>query len=132
MSKNFDFVPNFQKMSILVEFSKKFRFWSKFSINSCFFRKFSILVKFWQKFQFWSNVPKLWAWSNLQKKFDFGLIFEKFRFCSKFSNNFDLSQIFEEISILVKFSKKKILFFGKFSKITKNSGFTKLFEKFKF
>ena len=40
MSKIFDFVPNFQNMSILEKIFGKIRFWSKFSNNSDCFEDF--------------------------------------------------------------------------------------------
>ena len=66
------------------------------------------------------------------QNYDLGQICKKNSILVEFSKNFDFSQIFEEISILVKFSKKNFDFFQKFPKITKNSGFTQLFEKFQF
>ena len=77
--ENFDFGPNFQKFSILINF-ETFRVWSKFRMNFIFrkFRNISILVKIFEKFRF----P-----SNLQKNFRFGLIFVK---------NFDFVQNFRK------------------------------------
>ena len=68
--EKFDFSKIFEKISILLKFlensyvSKKFRFWSKFSINFDFtqiFEKISINVKI------------------IEKKFDFVHNFRKFR-----------------------------------------------------
>ena len=106
-SKNFDFleIRNFAKISILVKFSKKFRFWSTFAnsyktVDFCEnFQKNSVLVKF-------------------SKNFDLSQIFEEFRFFrksrdisilvkfSKISKNFDFGHDVRQISILVTFSKK--------------------------
>ena len=160
ISKNFDFGQNFRKISILSQiFDKnfdlsqnfeKFWFWSKFSevfeSNQIrFFRKvpktfyigqnfqkknLSTLVKFSKKCRFW--------W-KFRITFDFGEIFEKFRFVREVG----------KISILVKFSKSSnlvkivvISIFAFLSYFPKNFDFgqnswkisilVKYFEKFRF
>ena len=55
--KNFDFGQNFRKISILVKFSKKIRFWSKFS-----------------------KILKNSDFTQIIENLDLGQIFEKFRF----------------------------------------------------
>ena len=96
-----DFFGNFEKISVLSNFPKKFRFWSKFTKDIDFFEnlekfrfcqifeKISILVKFSKNFDFGHN---------FRKNFEFGQIFsKKFRFWSIFRK-------LRKMSILVKFS----------------------------
>ena len=93
-----------QKSSILVKLSKKKRFWSNLKIAILFkiyenFEKFqilhkfpknvkfskiseksSILVKTSDKFRFLVKIFVKYRLPNFRKNFDFGQIFEKFRF----------------------------------------------------
>ena len=149
--KNFEkfrFYSHYRKISILVKFSKKVRFWSNFrkiSISVQIFEKFrfcrkfseifdfdfgqnfeiiSILVTIFkncEKFRFNSNFRKI-NLVKLTKEFDFGR--------SKFSKNLDFGKIFEKKIAFAKLFEKNIRFCWKFSKISKKSNFTEIFEKF--
>ena len=116
---NFDFYQLFEKISILVKFLKKFRFWSKFW-------KISILVKILEKFRIWSyNFRKISILVKFSKKFAFGETFEKnsvlvkiwesfekFRFCSNFRNisiaveSFQKFRFFRSQNLKSKFREK--------------------------
>ena len=115
-SKNFDLFRKFgnisikwniRKISILVKYLKKFRFWSNFRI-------ISILDKIYENFENFDFGQNLWKFRKIlilvkfSKNFAFG---HKFRFPSKiwknfelvkFSRNMDFGQILEKIWILVK------------------------------
>ena len=104
---------NFRKISILVKFMKKNRFWWKLWKNFDFgknFRKFrkipislifsnNELSQINEKIRFWSKFSKNSIWVKFS---------QKFRFRSTFSKNFDFSQNFEKISILLKFLEMSI------------------------
>ena len=103
----------FEKISLLVKFSKKFRFWLNF-------RKNFILVQFLKNIDFGhvldQNMTKIFG-QNFRKMCIFSEISKKFQFC----------QIFEKISILVKIYETH-RFFREFGKIWILSNFRKYFD----
>ena len=116
------------------------------------FRKISNIVKFSQKFRFWSNIRKNVYFGQIDKKnFDFGKNFRKILILVKMFENFHLfknfenfSEIFVKISILVKFSKnfdfgqnlrkfRKISIWSTFANSYQNCRFLwKIFKKIRF
>ena len=132
MCENLDFGRNFAKISILVEFSRKSRFWSRFVTNFGFGRNFR-KSRFWSKcfknhefIRYFQKIPILFEifetfpfWSKFGKNHDFGQILRKSRFqsiCAKISISVE---IFKKILIMSKFSKISILFVSIISKFAK-------------
>ena len=109
-SNNFDFGQNLRKISILVKFSK-------ISILVKFSKNISILIKIFESFWFIRKFRKILISVKFSKNWNYGQIFEKFRFWSNFrkfrfwsnfrKKHFDFDQNFRKfwkMSILVKFS----------------------------
>ena len=134
--KKFEFGHVLEKSSILVIINEKFWFWWNcrkiwiFSeISTKYFRKKSLFVKIYVKMHF--------LFENFEK-FDFGQIFEKFWFWSKYTKNIDFFENLENFDF-VKFSKK-ISFWSKLAKMSKISIWIKFrknlalfkFSKFRF
>ena len=118
----------FRKISISVKFSKNFDLGQNFR-KFAFLRKFRI-ISIWvnRKIRFWSHLilVKIFDLFENIEKLRFSQIFEKFKFCFKFSKKFDFRQNFSKFSICSKISKISILV-----KCSNNFDFDQNFRKFR-
>ena len=110
--KKFEFGHVLEKSLILVKISEKFRFFRKFR-KKIDFVKFYVKMHFFfenfEKFRFWSNFRKILISVKIYEKHRFFRKFGKFRFC--------------QIS-------KKISFWSKLAKMSKNFDLGQISEKF--
>ena len=120
--EKFRFWSNFRKILILVKFSKNLDF------GQNFLRVFQFMVRIiFGKFRFrskFSNNFRNFVRKFLAKIFDFGKIFEIFRFLVKFFENFRFCSNFPKIYVFGQIIGK-FLFWWRFSKISE------LFENYK-